>query len=178
MEDREILAGLVASTMPLMADERYGRLKIRERPIMHRIAVNLEQYFSNWEVDTEYNRHGDDVKRLQRLSGGTKNIEPDILVHIKGEPLANLLAVEIKLSDNNNIDDDIFKLEGLTHPDQGFVYPVGVLLQLDFAGKAVLICDVFRAGGQNEELTGWLRDAFEKAIEDLKRPSRGCVRGT
>ncbi|RUM18830.1 hypothetical protein EFQ99_32460 [Rhizobium vallis] len=175
MEDREILAGLVASTMPLMADERYGRLKIRERPIMHRIAVNLEHYFPDWEVDTDYNRHGEEVKRLQRPGGGTKNIEPDILVHIKGEPLANLLAVELKLSDNNDIEDDIFKLKGLTHTEQGFVYRVGVLLQLHFARKAVVICNVFKAGERNEELTGWLREAFEKAIADLKKAPEGAA---
>lgn len=163
MEDREIQARLVAATMPLMGDERYGRLNIRERPIMHRIAVNLEHYFPDWEVDTEYNRHGEEVKRLERLGGATKNIEPDILVHIKGEPLANLLAVELKLADNDAIADDIFKLEGLTHPEKGFVYPVGVLLQLDFAKRAIVICDVFKAGQRNNELTDWLREEFEKA---------------
>lgn len=169
MQDREILAGLVASTLPLLADKRLGRLNVRERPVMHRIAVNLADYFPDWEVDTEYNRHGDMVKRLNRLGGGHKNIEPDILVHIMGERLANLMVVELKLADNDNLEDDIMKLEGLTHPDQGFVYPVGVLLQLDFQKTAVTRCTVFKGGSANDDLTAWVWDQFEMALTAMAK---------
>lgn len=136
---------------------------------MHRIAVNLARYFPHWEVDTEYNRHGDAVKRLQRLGGLYKNIEPDILVHIMGERLTNLMAIELKLADNDQFEDDIMKLEGLTHPDQGFVYSVGVFLQLDFRRPAVVRCTVFKGGSANDDLTALLRNGFETALDAIEK---------
>lgn len=174
MDDDEVLARLVTATMPLLANQKLGRLNVREQAVMHRLARELQPLFPDWDVDADYNRRGDEVKRLQRLGGGQKDIRPDILIHIMGEPI-NLLAVELKLDDNNDIDDDIFKLEGLTHPEKGFAYPVGVHLQLDFKRTAVVRCTVFKAGSPNDELTASLREEFERALAGLKNAPEKAV---
>lgn len=174
MEDQEILVRLVEATMPLLANEKLGRLNVREQAVMHRLAREMQSKFPDWDVDADYNRRGDEVKRLQRPGGGQKDIRPDILVHIMGEQI-NLLAVELKLGDNSDIDDDIFKLEGLTHPEKGFAYPVGVHLQLDFKRMGVVRCTVFKGGSPNDELTAWLREEFARALARLKQAPEETV---
>ena len=48
----------------LTADEDTLRLDINERTISHRLAMYLEPHFPGWNVDCEYNRDHDDMKRL------------------------------------------------------------------------------------------------------------------
>ena len=79
-----------------------------ERSITHRLAIYLEKEFGGYNVDCEYNREGDDPKRLlwilnQSVSGETQayNLEatsvfPDIIVHKRGDNQDNLLVIEVK----------------------------------------------------------------------------------
>src|SRR5690606_11184388 len=66
---------------------------IGECSITHRLAVYLEQAFSVWHVDCEFNRSGEDPKLAMRLRASKR---PDIIVHRRGPDGPNLLALEVK----------------------------------------------------------------------------------
>jgi len=79
-----------------------------ERSISHRLAVYLEPLFFDWNVDCEYNRNLDDIKKLnlpiKEVSTAdldAKTVYPDIIVHKRGSE-NNLLVIEIKKSSNKD----------------------------------------------------------------------------
>ena len=86
---------------------------IRDRS--HRLAVVLEPKFKEWNIDCEYNRDVEAVKRLRYALSPNGNIEdrdviPDIIIH-RRKTSDNLLVIEIKKSTNRESDDkDIAKL--------------------------------------------------------------------
>ena len=95
----------------LTADEDILRLDINERTISHRLAIYLEPHFPGWNVDCEYNRDHDDVKRLDIkrrnvTSDDTQatTVFPDIIVHRRGT-VQNLLVIEMKKTTSQEGDD-------------------------------------------------------------------------
>ena len=76
--------------------------RAHEQSVAHRLAVYLESdpVFAKLHVDCEYNRHGDDPKRLYGLvrSNQGRLVRPDIIVHSRGTDLHNNLAIELKTS--------------------------------------------------------------------------------
>ena len=72
----------------------------------------LREYFVDYDVDVEYNRHGTQVKRLYRLGRLVENhprdrdetqpqsVLPDVIVHKRGVNDSNLLVIEVKQSSN------------------------------------------------------------------------------
>ena len=95
----------------LTADEDILRLDINERTISHRLAIYLEPHFPGWNVDCEYNRNHDDVKRLDIkrrnvTSDDTQatTVFPDIIVHRRGTD-QNLLVIEMKKTTSHEDDD-------------------------------------------------------------------------
>ena len=109
---------------------------INERSISHRLAVYLESQFPNWDVDCEYNRNHDDVKRLRLKPRRTTDhdmeavtVFPDIIVH-RRRLQKNLLVIEIKKSTNNEEQDRDFKklMEFVRHPD--YDYEFGLFLEI------------------------------------------------
>ncbi|KPD09241.1 hypothetical protein AM501_05240 [Aneurinibacillus migulanus] len=88
------------------------RFNVSERAIAHRLAVYLENEFPSWNIDCEYNRNIDQIKRIPG-EGKTENaVFPDIIIHHRGTQ-DNLLAIEIKKSNNNNVanNEDVGRLE-------------------------------------------------------------------
>ncbi len=90
---------------------------VNERSISHKLAEYLQERFSDWHVDCEYNRNHDLVKRLnvgppdpstEDTQGRT--VYPDIVVHRRNTD-ANLLVIEIKKS--TNVDERRFDMEKL-----------------------------------------------------------------
>jgi len=67
---------------------------INERSLTHRLAFYLEQcgYFSGYNIDCEYNRHGTKSKRNAR----DELIYPDIVIHIRGDDDHNHLIIQAK----------------------------------------------------------------------------------
>src|SRR5215469_6919930 len=99
-----------------------------ERALTHRLAVQLERQYPDWDVDCEYNRLGE---RTLLLPHGTivstddtlgKSIYPDIVVHQRAIP-RNLLAIELrKASNSQSLDHDQQKLKAMTDPHVWFAY--------------------------------------------------------
>ena len=89
-----------------------------ERCIAHRFAVHLAAQFPDWDVDCEYNRNGDQLKKMplsdecRELLRKTDRVVPDIIVHKRGAEGPNLLAIEVKREGQPGEECDRTKLEG------------------------------------------------------------------
>jgi hypothetical protein len=86
----------------LEADSYLLKNDVNERSISHRLAMYLQLFFPDWDVDCEYNRDGNDIKTLKIPSESNnwndtdaKTVYPDIIIHHRGKA-DNLLAIEIK----------------------------------------------------------------------------------
>lgn len=85
---------------------------LNERTISHKLAGYIQNEFSDWDVDCEYNRNIDRVKRVTPVyiftdDTDANTVYPDIIVHIRNTE-QNLLVIEIKKkatesSKNNDI---------------------------------------------------------------------------
>ena len=67
-----------------------------ERSIAARLAMYLQEYFTNYDVDVEYNRDREGVKRLRRNEGIQCRVQPDVIVHRRGDEKSNLMVIEMK----------------------------------------------------------------------------------
>ena len=86
---------------------------VNERSISHKLASYLQDAFTDWDVDCEYNRDHDDPKLLKRLQIHAEKVSPDdmhartvfpdIVVHHRGTG-DNLLVIEIKKKTNQQPD--------------------------------------------------------------------------
>ena len=89
---------------------------VGEQAITHQLATYLVASFDRWNVDCEYNRNLDTVKRLKYALHPNGDIEerrvvPDIIIHRRGTT-ENLVAIEVKKSTNPEPDEfDIRKLD-------------------------------------------------------------------
>lgn len=101
--------------------------RAQEEAIAHRLAIYLELFFPTMHVDCEYNRDGDDPKRVGHLR------RPDIIIHRRGT-LDNLLAVELKCdqADGQGRKDDIAKLRSLRQKFR-YSYTASLLVTTDEA---------------------------------------------
>ena len=80
---------------------------VNERSITHQLAIHVKQQFPEWDVDCEYNRNHDNVKRLDlpprnNIRAGDLNattVFPDVIVHRRGSD-DNLVVIEVKKSSN------------------------------------------------------------------------------
>ena len=105
----ELLSEFVAEQHELFENDA------SEQSISHQMAMKLAARFPDWHVDCEYNRDGNDVKKLMyalRDNGpvNSRNVVPDIIVH-KRMTTNNLLAIEVKKSTNvENSFKDLAKL--------------------------------------------------------------------
>lgn len=112
---------------------------LNERTIAHKYAIYLQEQFSEYDVDCEYNKNVDDdrnkkliyivekeyreINRIKRAFSAdiieddieymALSIFPDIIVHKRGENLKNHLIVEIKKSTNTNLQEKAFDLKKL-----------------------------------------------------------------
>ncbi len=142
-----------------------------ERSITHKLAEHLQRQFPEWNVDCEYNRQREAVKRLSGLYRKgeisdsdleAKTVFPDIIVHKRGTR-DNFIIIEVKkLSRSSNCRKDIKKLKAFTqHPE--FMYCMGLFLiigTLDEAAKLAVYCE-------GKKKHDWAKDLKEK-LENLE----------
>lgn len=96
-------------------------LCVDERAATHRIACYLQNYFTKWHVDCEYNRRGEKPKvQSERL------VRPDIIIHHRNTQ-DNLLCIEAK-KEGESLEDDRIKLRNFTDPAGKDRYLFGLLL--------------------------------------------------
>jgi len=137
------------------------RKNAHEQAMCHRLAAYVEHTkdqhgLGGYWVDTEYNRHGDNVKRIKHaVTGEPINVVCDLLLHSRGELAEdNLIAVEMKKADGDEADKqrDRERLQAMTtacaegvEPDHVCGYKLGYFLQVN-TKNATLAVEEFRAG--------------------------------
>jgi hypothetical protein len=145
---------------------------VNERSITHKLAEHLQRGFSDWHVDCEYNRDGDDVKRLELPLRGeltsteateARTVFPDIVVHRRGTD-HNLVVVEVKKHGGAVDTKDREKVEAfVTSP--GYRYLHGMTLKLGLQGPPELKC-------YSGDTSGW-DDLAEELLRALKERRYG-----
>lgn len=136
MKEKDVNAAVSRALATLLERDSYLLLKnVNERSISHRFAIYLESQFPGWDVDCEYNRNHDDVKRLQLEArhASDQDIEaitvfPDIIVHHRSKD-ENLLVIEMKKTGSReNANYDIKKLEAFK---KELKYTFAIFVQLE-----------------------------------------------
>ena len=99
---------------------------VSERSIAHKLGGYLSQLIHEYDVDCEFNRNLDVVKKM----GGHKII-PDIIIHKRGNNNDNLIVIEVKPRWNDKREDfinDENKLKYLTNYNNQYRYKYGLSL--------------------------------------------------
>lgn len=106
--------------------------KGNEQTIAFRVGIHLHELlkqtkYSHLNLDCEYNKHGDDPKRI-----GEEVIRPDLLIHSRGNDDQNILVVEFAgwWKNAEDLTKDKSKLEDLTDPKGQYKYRLGVLVEI------------------------------------------------
>ena len=130
-------------------------IKVNERTITHKLAEYLQEHFPEFNVDCEYNRYENYIKRIRneqdrfREITNLSNIElaeliwenkeadtiyPDIIVHKRGNQDNNLLVIEVKKTSNpKSGNSDKEKIEELMSPPYNYTF--GLFLRIDVYGE-------------------------------------------
>lgn len=117
MELAEVEKRLENAICQLYTKDKYLlKVDAAERSITHRLGLYLQDSFKGWDVDCEYNRYGQDPKKISsnELKPGKKKrrVYPDIVIHKRGVEGFNLLVIEAKKVRNKRKDRDLEKLRG------------------------------------------------------------------
>lgn len=116
-----------------------------ERTISSSLICYLKEIIKDYDIDSEYNRHGSEIKTIDSNTG-QKIIIPDIVVHKRNNDRYNLVAIEIKKSTNPKRENDEEKLKSLTEKDS-YDYKYGVLIILDMdSPDSVSYLEIFQNG--------------------------------
>lgn len=136
MKDEDIVESVKTVIHRLYKNDRYLiENDVNERAITHKIAEYLQAEFNDWHVDCEYNRDGNDVKKLIYKDGNGHKINPDVIVHKRGKK-ENLLVLEIKCEWNReDREGDKNKLKALT--GKQYAYQLGIHLEITKEHKSV-----------------------------------------
>lgn len=111
---------------------------VNERSIVFRFGCYLQSIlckrnlFTGYDLDCEYNRNGDQPKKLPRFENGTY---PDIILHKRGSNEENTLVMEFKgywCKASEALENDMKKIEMFTKQQGIYKFSVGMLV---FLGK-------------------------------------------
>jgi len=108
----------------LKKDKYLLLVNVNERSLTHKFAEHLQNILKNgWSVDCEYNRYGDNIKKIDNIKSivdcnvkiddlAGKTIYPDIIIHKRGRKGSDLLVIEAKKDPTEKEkDNDIAKLK-------------------------------------------------------------------
>ena len=122
---------------------------VHECALTFRLGFYLQNIFTGWDVDCEFNRNcvvGNDPKRVHGWRNGDrsmKNISPDIIIHWRGTE-CNLLVIEAKKKNAEKQDkiDDTAKV-GACIEEETLHYRYGLFLEFKSSLKDTLDSYVF-----------------------------------
>lgn len=93
----------------------------------HRLAVYLEEHFSGWNVDCEYNKVGTGIISKHDSTGTHKR--PDIVIHKREriEKENNLMVIEIKMESEDISDEQkLIDFTSVPSGERSFQYQFGL----------------------------------------------------
>lgn len=107
-------------------DKSKNKYHVSERSIVSRFGIYFEEcrlkFFSEYDLDIEYNR---DIYDCKRLAG--KPVIPDLILHKRGTNENNLLVLEFKTWWNRDQNNDINKIKGFKK-EYGYRYGAVILI--------------------------------------------------
>ncbi len=137
MPDKKLLEnGIAIALDKLYSNDQYlinqfnqsEKDHVSERSIVFRFGIYFNEYciknFSKYNLDVEYNRNCNDVKRL---SDGEAVI-PDIILHKRGNNSNNLLVLEFKTWWNSDQTKDKIKIKNFRDEKNGYNYQYGAVI--------------------------------------------------
>ncbi len=133
MKKQEIIRKInIALDLFYEKDKYLIEINVHERSIAHKFAEYLQLLFPDYNLDCEYDKHGEYTKELEDIQEcdedkKTNRILPDIVIHNRGRDTYNLVVFEIK-SKSVATACDIKKLELLTKESGQFRYRFGVFV--------------------------------------------------
>lgn len=139
MTDEEIRTAVAAAIGGVRNEPRpLNFRRAHERSTAHRLAVHMERHLgAGWDIDCEYDRDGQDIKRLDRIrecdeERESDRILPDIIVHHRESAGRehNLLVVEVKKNAETDPCDHL-KLTLMTAPGSHYQYQLGLYVNVD-----------------------------------------------
>ena len=147
------IKGIVNSCLQKLRrlDKELLDINVNERTITHKLAEYLQEHFPEFNVDCEYNRDRNYIKRIRNKRDRSKEIAnlsnfklaeliwenkeadtiyPDIIVHKRTTHKNNLLIIEVKKKPNPNTGEfDKEKIEELM--ERPYNYKFGLFLRID-----------------------------------------------
>lgn len=104
-----------------------------EQSFVFRTGIHLNNIihstqYASLDLDSEYNKNHGSAKTSRRFPNG---LRPDLIIHRRDSNEKNLLVAEFKGWWNNDISNDIKKLEDLTDPNDKYRFLIGVFVQID-----------------------------------------------
>ncbi len=139
----ELKAGVDFSLQLLCANDGFLlQHDAHERSITHKMGEYLQQWFSDFEVDCEYSKHGLIAKRLPRNCDNKDKdlVYPDIVIHLRGVDTTNLLVIEAKLGWDGTVPQcDLAKLVNFTDASGGYNYDYGLFVAFNGANPFKLV---------------------------------------
>ena len=140
---------------------------VNERSITHKLAIYLQNQFTDYDIDCEYNRNMKSPKEIVFIETSKKGkVFPDIIVHKRGEDSNNLIVFEIKKCKNDNVTDryletkkhDIEKLKGYVNNNDevSLKYKYGFFLEIH---KNFFILEIYFNDASK-------KDVIEKRLKD------------
>jgi len=134
------------------SDRHLLETNVSERAIAARLAMHLQREFPEYKVDAEYNRQGENPKRLMlpEECAGYRNENdeslavPDVIVHTRGPEGPNLLVLELKKT---------------TNPDRGQCDRVRLRAfreRFDYRFGALILCETRRDRELGIAIREWL----------------------
>lgn len=94
---------------------------------IHLSNLLLGTHYETLDLDSEYNKNHGNAKTSRRFPNG---LRPDLIIHRRDSNEENKLVAEYKGWWNNDLDNDIRKLEDLTDPADNYHYLIGVFVQI------------------------------------------------
>lgn len=85
--------------------------------------MNRDEELKHYNLDNEYNRNIDDLKRTDNYENGRY---PDLIIHKRGNNKNNLLIIECKKENNNNLEEDINKINDFMVENGKYKYKYGI----------------------------------------------------
>ena len=120
--------------------------EVHERTIVFRFGLYLQALmdksneFNEYNLDCEYNRNGEDCKRLPCRPCGAV---PDLIIHQRGSNDNNLLVIEFKPYWEPNTQEDIEKLEQFVSLSGEYKYSCAKSIVFSFARDIVNVETIY-----------------------------------
>lgn len=115
---------------------------ICERTLTFRLGLYLQKLFKDYNVDCEYNRHLDKIKKIEDA-----DVYPDIIIHNRKNDENNLVWIEVKKSNNSSKVDANSDRKRLCYvtKEEPYHYKYGIFIMLDKDIKNTFV-EIYQVG--------------------------------